>query len=137
MFLLPRHLIRLLLGLAVACTFSSCAVVMATKQPTKKDLGLLNTGTPRSLLIAEFGAPIHFEQKDGKRVEVFSFQQGYSKAARVTRALGHGAADLFTAGIWEVVGTPTEALFDGKAVVAQVTFDASEMVEQSVMLKNK
>jgi hypothetical protein len=108
---------------------------MATKQPTKKNLNVLTSGTPRALVIAEFGPPIHSESKDGKRVEIYSFRQGYSKAARVSRAIGHGAADLFTLGVWEVVGTPTEAVFDGREMVAQVTLDPGEKVESAVMLK--
>jgi hypothetical protein len=44
---------------------------------------------------------------------------------------------VFTGGLCKVVGTPTEVVFDGKAMVAQVTYDASEKVEQAVMLKNK
>jgi hypothetical protein len=30
-------------------------------------------------VIAEFGAPVASEYKDGQRVEIYTFQQGYSK----------------------------------------------------------
>ena len=136
----PRHarataVIAALLLAATLPAVSGCAVVMAAKQPSKKNLNILAPGTPRALLIAEFGAPIHAETKEGKRIEVYSFRQGYSKAARVSRAIGHGAADVFTLGLWEVVGTPTEAVFDGREMVVQVTLDAGEKVETAVMLK--
>ena len=75
------------------------------------------------------------ETKAGKRVDVYSFTQGYSKAARVSRTIGHGAADVFTLGLWEVVGTPTEAAFNGKRVVYEVTYDASDRIESVVVLK--
>jgi hypothetical protein len=133
--LIHRLLPLSIIAVVVACTFSSCAVVMATRQPEKKDLALLNVGTPRSLVVAEFGAPIQSETKNGRRAEIFSFAQGYSKSARVSRAFAHGAADVLTAGLWEVVGTPTELAFDGRPMVALVTFDAGERVETVAMLK--
>ncbi len=37
---------------------SGCSVVMATKQPHKKNLTVLDEGTPRNIVIAELGAPI-------------------------------------------------------------------------------
>jgi hypothetical protein len=110
---------------------------MAAKQPGKKDLSRLAAGTPRPLVIAEFGAPITTEIKDGAKVDIFSFVQGYSKGAKTGRAIFHGTADVFTLGLWEVVGTPTEAVFDGQQTVVQVNYDASEKVVSSVVLKQK
>lgn len=98
-------------------------------------MALLTQGVPRNLVVAEVGAPITTETKAGKRVDVYSFTQGYSKAARVSRTIGHGAADVFTFGLWEVVGTPTEAAFNGKRVVYEVTYDASDRIESVVALK--
>jgi hypothetical protein len=66
---------------------------------------------------------------------VYSFVQGYSKGVRVSRSIAHGAADVFTLGLWEAVGTPTEAIFDGTRVAYEVTYDASDRVEQVVVLK--
>jgi hypothetical protein len=114
---------------------SGCAVVMAAKQPSKKDLGLLSPGVPRNLVLAELGQPVATETRTGKRVEVYSFVQGYSKGVRVSRSIAHGAADVFTLGLWEAVGTPTEAIFDGTRVAYEVTYDASDRVEQVVVLK--
>jgi hypothetical protein len=116
-------------------TQTGCSVFMAAKQPPKKNLGVLKEGTPRSLLLAEFGQPIATENKDGKKVDVFSFTQGYSKGAKTGRAVFHGAADVLTLGLWEVVGTPTEAAFDGKKMAFEVTYDASEKVEKVVTLQ--
>jgi len=108
---------------------------MAAKQPPKKNLGVLKEGTPRSLLLAEFGQPVATETKQGKKVDVFSFTQGYSKGAKAGRAVFHGAADVLTLGLWEVVGTPTEATFDGKKMAVEVTYDASDKVEKVVNLQ--
>lgn len=74
---------------------------MATKQPGKKDLSLMTAGVPRGLIIAEFGAPVHSEKRDGATVEIFSFRQGYGKGSKTARAVGHGVADVFTLGLWQ------------------------------------
>ena len=120
-------------GLALAIT--GCSVAMAAHQPSRKDVKVFSHGMPRSLVVAEVGAPVTTETRAGKRVEVYAFTQGYSKAARVSRAIGHGAADVVTLGLWEAVGTPTEAAFNGKRIVYEVTYDAADRVENVVVLK--
>lgn len=120
---------------SLALTLAGCSVAMAAHQPSRKDVKLFNQGVPRSLVVAEVGAPVTTETRGGKRVEVYAFTQGYSKGARVGRTIGHGAADVMTFGLWEAVGTPTEAVFNGKRVVYEVTYDASDRVENVVVLK--
>ena len=119
----------------VALSGTGCSVAMAAHQPSRKDVTVFNQGVPRALVVAEVGAPVTSEARAGKRVEVYAFTQGYSKAARVSRTIGHGAADVLTLGLWEAVGTPTEAAFNGKRVVYEVTYDASDRIEQVVVLK--
>ena len=41
---------------------------------------------------------------------------------------------MFTLGLWEVVGTPTEAIFTGEKVAYEVTYDTSDKVEKVVTL---
>lgn len=108
---------------------AGCAVFMAARQPSKKDLSVLSLGTPRGMLLAELGQPTITDTRDGKKVDVFSFTQGYSKPAKAARAVFHGAADVFTLGLWEVVGTPTEAVFDGTKMAFEVTYDGNDQVE--------
>ncbi len=104
-------------------TGSGCAAIKATQQPGKKDLTVLTPGTPRTRLICELGAPLWTEERDGATVDIFSFKQGYTKAVKAGRALVHGAADVATGGLWEVVGIPAESLADGKDVKVEVTYD--------------
>ena len=132
-----RLFVALVLSATALCFQSGCSVFMAAKQPPKKDLSVLTAGTHRARLIAEFGAPIHTETKDGNKVDVFKFVQGYSTGAKTGRAVFHGAADVFTLGLWEVVGTPTEAAFDGQDMAVQVSYDAQDKVTESVVLKHK
>jgi len=119
------------LGLAVSLLTASggCSVVKATNQPDKKNLAVLSNGSSRSHVIAELGAPGWSEEKNGERTDIFSFKQGYSKEAKVGRAVFHGAADLVTLGMWEVVGTPVEMLASGTDVKVKVTYDQDEKVQ--------
>ncbi|MBI1953818.1 MAG: hypothetical protein HYS41_06830 [Candidatus Omnitrophica bacterium] len=123
--------------LALVLTSAGCAVFMAAKQPPRKDLSVLSYGKPRSLLTAELGPPVLTDMRNGKRVDVFSFRQGYSKVAKGGRALFHGAADIFTLGLWEVIGTPTEMVFDGTKMSFEVTYDENDRVVDVVDLSKQ
>jgi hypothetical protein len=101
---------------------------MAANQPPRKDLDVLTAGTPRSVIIAEFGQPLSSRIVGANRVDLFSFTQGYSKEARAGRAFAHGTMDLATGGVWEIAGTPTEAVFSGKKLAYEVTYDNSNRV---------
>jgi hypothetical protein len=126
-FLFP---ITLLLAVAAA----GCSVHRAANQPSKKDTSVLRSGIPRDLIIAEFGAPVTSEPfEDGKK-EIYTFIQGYSKANRTSRAVFHGAADLFTLGLWEIVGTPVEGNYTGKKMTVRVIYDAQDMVKSAETL---
>ncbi len=127
---------RILIILVLVAFGSGCSVFMAAKQPDKKDVGLFKVGTPRSMLLAEFGLPTVAEtREDGRKYEIFSFTQGYSTGAKAGRAVFHGAADVFTLGLWEVIGTPTEATFDGSEMAYEVRYDAEDKVDQVILLK--
>lgn len=130
-----KPIVTLFAVAGLALTVAGCSVAMAAHQPSRKDVKLFSQGVPRSLVVAEVGAPVTAEMRAGKRVEVYAFTQGYSKAARVGRTIGHGAADVFTLGLWEVVGTPTEAAFNGKRLVYEVTYDAADRIESVAVLK--
>ena len=110
---------------------------MAANQPSKKDISLFNIGTPRSLILAEFGPPAISEERDGKMYETFAFVQGYSTGVKVSRAAFHGVADVFTIGLWEVVGTPTEAVFDGDKLAFEVSYDKEDKVDQVALIKGQ
>lgn len=121
--------------LAFLIFLSGCSVYMAAKQPDVKNVDLFKVGVPRGMLLAEFGPPIHSETKDGKKTEIFKFVQGYSTGAKAGRAVFHGAADVLTLGLWEVIGTPTEGVFSGDEMAFQVTYDADDRIAEVVALK--
>lgn len=114
-----------------------CSVFMATKQPSAKNVDLFKVGTPRDMLLAEFGSPTVTEVRNEKKSEIFKFVQGYSSGAKAGRAFFHGAADVVTFGLWEVVGTPTEAVFNGDEMAYQVTYDDKDKIDQVTVLKKE
>lgn len=130
------HLIKTHILVISMATVGGCSVYMAAHQPDKKNLNVFEPGTPRNLVLAEIGQPKATEMRNGRRVDVFSFVQGYSKGAKAGRAAFHGAADVLTLGLWEVVGTPTEATFDGSKVAFEVTYDKNDKVKKVVQLIN-
>ena len=111
---------------------NGCSVYLAAHQPDKKDITLLKPGTPRSVLVSEFGQPASSETRDGKRVDIFTFVQGYSEGAKTSRAVWHGVADVFTLGLWEVIGYPVEKTYSGEKMTYEVTYDADNNVEKVV-----
>ena len=123
------------LVLLLAVSASGCSVAMAAHQPSRKDTDLLSPGVPRNLVVAELGAPVTTDVKDGKRVEVFSFVQGYRNGVRIGRTVAHATADVLTLGLWEAAGTPTEAALHGTQVAYEVTFDAHDKVERVIPLR--
>lgn len=114
---------------------SGCSVFMAAKQPDKKNVDLFKIGTPRSMLLAEFGMPTVSESREGKKFEIYKFIQGYSAGAKAGRAVFHGAADVLTLGLWEVVGTPVEGTFSGDEMAYEVRYDDESRVDQVIALK--
>ncbi len=131
----PRATVSAIL-LTVLCALpAGCAAFKATQQPPKRDMGVLAQGVPRTHVIAELGAPMWSEQHEGDTVDVFAFKQGYKKSTKAARALAHGAADVATFGLWEVVGIPAETLIDGTDVQVEVHYGPQQTVEQVVVIK--
>ena len=126
--------LRRLTAVALMTALTGCSAYMAANQPGPKDLSLFTKGTPRARLIAEFGTPINTDTKGGIRKDIFKFTQGYSAGVKTGRAILHGAADVATLGLWEIVGTPTEGYLNGSQLSAEVTYDAQDNVANVVPL---
>ena len=123
--------------LLIVGTFNitGCSVFMAAKQPEKKDTKMLAVGVPRAVILAEFGAPVSTVKNGDETVDIFSFKQGYGKAAKFGRMMFHGVADFATLGLWEIIGTPVESGFDGNNIAYQITYDQNDNVKTVVQLK--
>jgi hypothetical protein len=118
----------LILLVVIGTIDAGCGAYMAAKQPREKDLGVLSPGTPREYVIAELGAPMWSGERDGNKIDIFTFVQGYSTANRSARAFFHGVSDVFTLGLWEVVATPVEGAFNGTEMKLEVMYDERNQV---------
>lgn len=130
-------MIKAFLIVTMIASTSGCSVFMAAKQPGKKDTTVFREGARRSLIIAEYGHPTTTDQKENGRVDVFKFRQGYSKGVKATRAVTHGAMDVMTLGLWEVLGTPAEAIADGTEMAVEVQYDENDVVTRIIPLTEK
>jgi len=127
-----------LLGIMVLVgLISGCSVFMAAHQPNKKNIDLFTPGVHRSDIIGEFGTPTMTEEKDDGRHDIFRFRQGYHTASKVGRAVFHGIADVFTLGLWEVIGTPIESIADGNDMAYEVIYGKDDRVKQVIPLTEK
>jgi hypothetical protein len=86
-------------------------------------------------VIAELGAPTWSDDRQGVTVDVFKFKQGYAKETKAFRALAHGAADVATLGLWEVVGIPFESIADGTDVQVEVHYGEDQKVSSVQVIK--
>lgn len=140
---MPRRLrhstfaLALACGLAILLPSAGCAAMKATEQPGKKDFNVLMPGTQRTHVIAELGAPSWSDELDGATTDVFALKQGYTKTTKAGRALLHGAADVATMGLWEVVGIPVETLADGTDVQVSITYDRDQCVDSVDVIKGE
>lgn len=123
------------LAACIVLNLTGCSVFMAAQLPDKKDLNVLKPGVPRSVVIAEMGTPSSYDELEGTRTEVYKFKQGYSAPNKITRAVFHGTADLFTWGLWEVVATPAEYCFSGTDTIVMVSYDAANRIEKVQYVK--
>lgn len=119
---------------ALACVIAAttaCSAVMAARQPDKKNLEVLDKGTPRHAVVSELGYPTRsVEDKEAKHChESYMFEQGYSTPTRAGRAVFHATADVFTFFLWELVAIPTELYFDGTEVQLEVLYDENDLVD--------
>ena len=125
--------ILMLTVVAIGCAASQ----KAASQPKAKDLSVLDPGTARDLVILELGAPAESRTENGKKIDLFSFVQGYSARARAARATGHAAGEIVTLGLWGLVGTPIERSFNGTVLGYRVFYDENDNVASSERLSKK
>ncbi len=106
--------------------FTSCSVVMAANK-SGTSIDKVQASRSRGQVLS-YGPTIISTEKlsTGELVETYQFKKEKGSAAR---ALMHGALDVCTLGVWEVVGTPVEACMDEeKFFVVKIFYDSKENV---------
>jgi hypothetical protein len=125
-FMSRQHIIAALLAAALCVPIQACSVGMAMSGSENPDLGAIRVGASRGEVELHLGSPIKTTPlPDGRRADVYQYEIGNEPSAG--RAVGHGVMDVLTLGLWEVVGTPIEAV-QGETYHATITCDAGDKV---------
>ena len=91
----------------ICLLLQGCSVGMAMSGKEQKDTSILFPGAPRQVVIAKLGPPeTSTKDKEGNYIDSYFIVKG--NAPSTGRAVAHGALDVATLGLWEVVGTPME-----------------------------
>lgn len=105
--------------------FTSCSVGMALHGKPEPNVGALTIGQDRDIVLLNLGQPEQTYFTEDKKVDVFEIQKGNAPSGG--RALGHGAMDVLTLGLWEIIGTPIEATIGSKQMLT-IEYDENEKV---------
>ena len=127
--------IKLLIVLFILIFFcNGCAVFMAMHGKKDANVGILNIGQDRSVVLVNLGQPTKTVASDTGRMDVFELQRGNTPSGG--RALAHGALDLLTFGFWEIIGTPIEAM-QGETYTLTIEYDANDKVTKIFTTEGK
>ena len=120
---------KIFLSLVVlsATLLSSCSVAMAANK-SGVAMDKVQSCRTRGQMISTGAVVIGSETTaNGELVECYQIQKEKGSAAR---ALMHGALDVCTCGVWEVVGTPIEACDQKEFYCVKVFYDESEVIKK-------
>lgn len=100
---------KYLLVIVPVLWLSGCSVGMALSGQKAPDMSVLSIGQTRGVIETQFGQPVSsFNMDDGNTYVTYAYSTGNEPSAG--RAVAHGVMDVLTLGLWEVVGTPVEAI---------------------------
>lgn len=117
--------VYLMLLCFVAISISGCAVGMALHGKREVDVASLHIGQPRDEVIMILGQPMKTQTIETGRKDIFECQRGNAPSGG--RAIGHAVMDVLTWGIWEIVGTPIEAM-TGSTFYITIDYDKEDKV---------
>ena len=94
---------------------------MALNGDKDPDVTVVKQNAHRTEIEMQLGKPIQVSTApSGQTTAVYQYEVG--KESSAGRAVAHGVMDVLTLGIWEVVGTPVEAL-KGDTIILTAVYD--------------
>ena len=125
----------LLLG--TAHTILGCSVYMSASRSTYKDTSVIKIGAHRSVILKELGAPhASLRLENGGYKDIYKIDPDAHRAGSKGAAVAwHVIADIFTIGLWEIVGTPLELAAQDKPVTFILKFDDKEKLVEMETVK--
>ncbi len=98
-----------------------CSVAMAMSGDPDPDLSIVRVGASRGEVEMQLGTAVQQSTTpEGYTIAKYHYTIGNAPSAG--RAIAHGAMDVLTLGLWEVIGTPVEAVIP-KHYDMTVTYD--------------
>lgn len=105
---------------------TGCSVGMALSGKKDPNLSVVKKGASRSEVELQLGAPKKTATgPNGESVAHYEYETGNEPSPG--RAVAHGAMDVLTFGLWEVVGTPVEVINGNKHKLV-VTYNQEDTV---------
>ncbi len=109
---------------------SGCSVGMALSGKPEPNLAACQVGASVHQIEAQLGPPTSVtDLPDGGRTCTYEYELGNQPSPG--RAVAHGIMDVLTYGLWEVVGTPIEAM-SGSKYRMTVTYDKDGKAQKIV-----
>jgi hypothetical protein len=124
-----KKIIFFLIIVVLGFSLTGCSVYMAaTKKGTSNER--IQQCRTRNDIISQEGVEILSSTKteDGGLIEEYKIQLKSQMSG--FRAVGHGVADVFTLGLWEAIGTPTEGVLRGQKIIIKVYYDKDEVIKK-------
>lgn len=110
--------------LILLLSFSACSVVLALQGKDEPDISVLEIGATRQQIELQLGSPVSSQKNEyGGTTDTYEYVMGDEPSPG--RALAHGAMDVLTLAIWEVIGTPIE-LAHGEKRLVEVEYDQND-----------
>ncbi len=109
---------------------SSCSVGMALSGKEEMNTSILYPGVPREAVISRIGEPESSDSdEEGNHIDTYTIVKGNEPST--TRAVVHGTLDVFTLGLWEIMGTPFEVI-EGVKTNSQLViyYDSEERIKE-------
>ena len=111
--------------IALMVMLSGCSVGMAMSGKREPELGAIRVGATRGEVELQLGPPVAIQEVDGHRIDQYAYEIGNAPSAG--RAAGHAVMDVLTLGLWEIVGTPIEAV-QGEKKYLTIVYDEKDIV---------